>query len=111
MFDVRSSVRPPPCVTTGRLPVTLSFCRLAGFSKFFIMRSDTIKKGFERAPHRSLLRATGSIESEADWDKPFIAICNSYTDCIPGHAHLNEIGSLVKRRVREDGGVPFIFNN
>ena len=74
------------------------------------MRSDTIKKGFERAPHRSLLRATGSIESESDWDKPFIAICNSYTDCIPGHAHLNEVGLLVKRLVREAGGVPFIFN-
>jgi dihydroxy-acid dehydratase len=74
------------------------------------MRSDTIKKGFERAPHRALLRATGSIESEADWDKPFIAVCNSYTDCIPGHAHLNEIGLLVKRLVREAGGVPFIFN-
>lgn len=74
------------------------------------MRSDTIKKGLERAPHRSLLRATGSIESEADFDKPFIAICNSYTDCIPGHAHLNEVGMLVKRLVREAGGVPFIFN-
>jgi dihydroxy-acid dehydratase len=74
------------------------------------MRSDTIKKGFEPAPHRSLLRATGSIESEADWDKPFIAICNSYTDCIPGHAHLNEVGMLIKRLVREAGGVPFIFN-
>ena len=74
------------------------------------MRSDIIKKGPERAPHRSLLRATGSIESEADWDKPFIAICNSYTDCIPGHAHLNEVGMLVKRMVREAGGVPFIFN-
>jgi dihydroxy-acid dehydratase len=74
------------------------------------MRSDIIKKGFERAPHRSLLRATGSIESEADWDKPFIAICNSYTDCIPGHAHLNEVGMLVKRLVRAAGGVPFIFN-
>jgi dihydroxyacid dehydratase/phosphogluconate dehydratase len=43
-------------------------------------RSDTIKKGAERAPHRSLLRATGAIESDADFDKPFIAICNSYTD-------------------------------
>ncbi len=75
-----------------------------------IMRSDIIKKGFERAPHRSLLRATGSIESEADWDKPFIAIVNSYTDCVPGHAHLNEVGMLVKRLVREAGGVPFIFN-
>ncbi len=74
------------------------------------MRSDLIKKGFERAPHRSLLRATGAIESEADWDKPFIAICNSYTDCIPGHAHLNEVGLLIKRLVREAGGVPFIFN-
>ena len=74
------------------------------------MRSDTIKKGFERAPHRSLLRAAGVIESEADFDKPFIAICNSYTDCIPGHAHLNEVGQLVKRLVREAGGVPFIFD-
>jgi dihydroxy-acid dehydratase len=74
------------------------------------MRSDTIKKGFERAPHRSLLRATGSIESEDDFNKPFIAIANSYTDCIPGHAHLNEVGMLVKRLVREAGGVPFIFN-
>src|SRR5512146_634923 len=74
------------------------------------MRSDIIKKGAERAPHRSLLRAAGVIESEADFDKPFIAICNSYTDCIPGHAHLNEVGLLVKRLVREAGGVPFIFN-
>jgi dihydroxy-acid dehydratase len=74
------------------------------------MRSDTIKKGLERAPHRSLLRAAGVIESEADFDKPFIAICNSYTDCIPGHAHLNEVGQLVKRLVREAGGVPFIFD-
>jgi dihydroxy-acid dehydratase len=74
------------------------------------MISDKIKKGFERAPHRSLLRATGVIQSEADFDKPFIAIANSYTDCIPGHAHLNEVGQLVKRLVREAGGVPFIFN-
>jgi dihydroxy-acid dehydratase len=74
------------------------------------MRSDIIKKGFERAPHRSLLRATGSIESEDDFSKPFIAIANSYTDCIPGHAHLNEVGQLVKRLVRAAGGVPFIFN-
>jgi dihydroxy-acid dehydratase len=74
------------------------------------MRSDIIKKGFERAPHRALLRATGVIESEEDFNKPFIAICNSYIDCIPGHAHLNEVGALVKRLVREAGGVPFIFN-
>jgi dihydroxy-acid dehydratase len=74
------------------------------------MRSDTIKKGIERAPHRSLLRATGSIQSDDDFSRPFIAICNSYTDIIPGHAHLNEVGLLVKRLVREAGGVPFIFN-
>ena len=74
------------------------------------MRSDIIKKGFERAPHRSLLRATGVIESEEDFNKPFIAICNSYIDCIPGHAHLNEVGALVKRMVRAAGGVPFVFN-
>jgi len=74
------------------------------------MRSDIIKKGFERAPHRSLLRATGAIESEADWDKPFIAISNSYIDCVPGHVHLNEVGLLIKRLVRAAGGVPFIFN-
>ncbi len=74
------------------------------------MRSDIIKKGPERAPHRSLLRATGSIQDESDFDKPFIAIANSYIDCIPGHAHLNEVGELVKRLVREAGGVPFVFN-
>ena len=60
------------------------------------MRSDMIKKGFERAPHRSLLRATGVIRSEADFDKPFIAIANSYTDIIPGHVHLNEFGEVVR---------------
>ena len=69
-----------------------------------------IKRGVERAPHRSLLRATGSIESEDDFNKPFVAIANSYTDCIPGHAHLNEVGALIKRFVREAGGVPFLFN-
>ena len=74
------------------------------------MRSDTIKRGAERAPHRSLLRATGAIESESDFEKPFIAIANSYIDCIPGHAHLNEVGQLVKRLVRAAGGVPFVFN-
>jgi dihydroxy-acid dehydratase len=74
------------------------------------MRSDIIKKGIERAPHRSLLRATGSIQTEDDFNRPFVAICNSYTDIIPGHAHLNEVGQLVKRLVREAGGVPFIFN-
>jgi len=74
------------------------------------MRSDTIKKGIERAPHRALLRATGVIESEADFDKPFVAICCSYTDCIPGHVHLDEVAKLLKKFVRQFGGVPFVFN-
>ncbi len=74
------------------------------------MRSDIIKRGFDRAPHRSLLRATGMIQDESDWDKPFIAIANSYIDIIPGHVHLQEFGKLVKEAVREAGGVPFEFN-
>ena len=74
------------------------------------MRSDQIKKGFERAPHRALLRATGVIRSEADFDKPFVAIANSYTDVVPGHVHLQEVGRTVKEAVRAAGGVPFEFN-
>lgn len=74
------------------------------------MRSDTIKRGFERAPHRSLLRATGQIRDEADFEKPFIAICNSYIDIIPGHVHLQEFGRVVKEAVRAAGGIPFEFN-
>ncbi len=74
------------------------------------MRSDTIKRGFERAPHRSLLRATGQIRDESDFEKPFIAICNSYVDIIPGHVHLQEFGRVVKEAVRAAGGVPFEFN-
>src|SRR5262245_16585717 len=74
------------------------------------MRSDMIKKGFERAPHRSLLRATGVIQSEDDWHKPFIAIANSYIDIIPGHVHLQAFGEVVRQAVRAAGGVPFMFN-
>ncbi len=74
------------------------------------MRSDTIKKGFEKAPHRSLLKATGSIVSNSDFRKPFIGICNSYNELIPGHAHLQELGKIAKEEVRKAGGVPFEFN-
>jgi len=72
------------------------------------MRSDLIKKGFERAPHRSLLRACG-IQKE-DFGKPFIGVCNSYVDIVPGHVHLQEFGRLVKEEIRKAGGVPFEFN-
>ena len=73
-------------------------------------RSDTIKKGFERAPHRALLRATGVIQDERDFQKPFIAVINSYVDIIPGHAHLQEVALTVKAAIRAAGGVPFEFN-
>lgn len=74
------------------------------------MRSDLIKKGFDKAPHRSLLKATGVIKSDDDFNKPFIGIANSYIDLIPGHVHLQEFGKLIKDAVREAGGVPFEFN-
>lgn len=74
------------------------------------MRSDAIKRGFDRAPHRSLLRATGQIRELEDFDKPFVAICNSYVDIVPGHVHLQEFGALVKQGVRDAGGIPFEFN-
>jgi dihydroxy-acid dehydratase len=72
------------------------------------MRSDTIKKGYQKAPHRALLRAVG-VE-EKDFDKPFVAIVNSYIDIIPGHVHLQEYGRIIKDVVRAAGGVPFEFN-
>jgi dihydroxy-acid dehydratase len=71
-------------------------------------RSDQIKLGFDRSPHRALLKATGV--TDADMNKPFIAIVNSYVDIIPGHAHLQQFGKLVKDAVRAAGGVPFEFN-
>ncbi len=72
------------------------------------MRSDMIKRGIDRAPHRSLLRATGVREE--DFSKPFIGVCNSYVDIIPGHRHLQAFGEVVKEAVRQAGGVPFEFN-
>jgi len=74
-----------------------------------MMRSDQIKMGFERAPHRGLLRATGVV-GEGDFNKPFIAVCNSYVDVVPGHVHLQAFGKLVKEAIRAAGGVPFEFN-
>ncbi len=73
------------------------------------MRSDMIKRGIERAPHRSLLKGTGNF-TDADIDKPFIAVCNSFVEIIPGHAHLDKVGYFIKDAVREAGGVPFIFS-
>ena len=74
------------------------------------MRSDEIKVGDDRAPARSLLRATGQVRSDNDMKKPFIAICNSYIDIVPGHVHLRELADVAKEAIREAGGIPFEFN-
>lgn len=73
------------------------------------MRSDKIKKGFERAPHRGLLNACG-VKSE-DMNKPFIAVVSSHAEIVPGHVHLDETADLVKEEIIKAGGVPFVFNS
>jgi dihydroxy-acid dehydratase len=72
------------------------------------MRSDMVKKGIERAPHRALLRAVGC--SSDDWDKPFIGVINSFSEIVPGHIHLQTIAKAVKEGIRSRNGVPFEVN-
>jgi len=72
------------------------------------MKSDTIKEGIERAPHRSLLRALGCTRT--DMERPFIGIINSFSEIVPGHIHLRDIAEAVKEGVRSGGGVPFEAN-
>jgi dihydroxy-acid dehydratase len=72
------------------------------------MRSDEIKAGFSRAPHRSLLRATG-VKDE-DFEKPFIGVANSFIEIIPGHFFLNKVAEVIKEEIRANGCVPFEFN-
>ncbi len=72
------------------------------------MRSDEVKKGYNRAPHRSLLRATGL--KDEDFDKPFIGVANSFIELIPGHFFLNKVAEIIKDEIRANGCVPFEFN-
>jgi len=72
------------------------------------VKSDIVKKGIERAPHRSLLRALGCTRKEID--KPFIGVVNSFSEIVPGHIHLRGIAEAVKAGVRSGGGVPFEVN-
>jgi dihydroxy-acid dehydratase len=72
------------------------------------LRSDSIKFGVERAPHRALLKSLGI--TDRDLNKPFIAVANSSTTVVPGHAHLNQVAEAVKAGVITTGGVPFEFN-
>lgn len=73
-------------------------------------RSDEIKVGVDRAPGRSLLYATGMVKNPEDMKKPFIAICNSYIEIVPGHVHLRELADIAKEEIRKAGGIPFEFN-
>ena len=72
------------------------------------MKSDNIKKGIKRAPHRSLLRACGLDDD--DFEKPFIGIANSFTDIVPGHVHLRDLVEFVKEGIIAAGGIPFEFD-
>ncbi len=69
------------------------------------MRSDVVKRGIQRAPHRSLLRALGCTDFEID--QPFIGVVNSYNEAIPGHIGLRQVADAVKAGIRAAGGVPF----
>jgi dihydroxy-acid dehydratase len=71
------------------------------------MRSDTIKKGLERVPHRALLHATGL--SRKDLGRPFIGIATSFTDLIPGHVGMRDLERFIERGVCYGNGVPFLF--
>ena len=73
------------------------------------MKSDKIKQGFERAPHRSLLNACG-VKPE-DMSKPFIAVVSSHSEIVPGHVNLDKTAELVKEEIIKAGGVPFVFNS
>ncbi|WP_419765675.1 MAG: dihydroxy-acid dehydratase [Arcobacter sp.] len=72
------------------------------------MRSDEVKKGYDRAPHRSLFRATGLKDD--DFGKPFIGVANSFIEIIPGHFFLNKVAEIIKEEIRANGCVPFEFN-
>ncbi|HII97814.1 MAG TPA: dihydroxy-acid dehydratase [Methanoregula sp.] len=71
------------------------------------MRSDEVKKGYQRAPNRSLLRSLGVTDREMDL--PFIGIANAYNNIVPGHIHLRQLTGKVMEGVAAAGGVPFEF--
>lgn len=71
------------------------------------MRSDDIKKGYQRAPNRALLRSLGVTDREMDL--PFIGIANAFNTIVPGHVHLRQLGEKVREGIAAGGGVPFEF--
>lgn len=73
----------------------------------FRMRSETVKRGYQRAPNRALLRALGITDREMEM--PFIGIANAYNNIVPGHIHLRSISQKVQEGIAAAGGVPFEF--
>jgi dihydroxy-acid dehydratase len=76
--------------------------------RHYPVRSDQIKTGIEKAPHRALLKSLGL--NDDDMTKPFIGVANSYTNIVPGHIHLRNIGEAVKEGILAAGGIPFEFS-
>jgi len=72
------------------------------------LRSDAVKFGVERAPHRAIWKCLGLTDE--DFNKPFIGVASSFTELVPGHMHLDKIAKFVKAGVRAAGGIPFEFN-
>ena len=73
------------------------------------MASNPVKHGFERVPQCSLRKASGVIRNDGGFDKPFLGVCTSYIDLIPGHVHLHAFGRAVEKAAPEAGSVPFVF--
>ncbi len=71
------------------------------------MRSDTIKQGLERTPHRALLKGTGVPQSEMS--KPFIGVATSFTDLIPGHVGMRDLERFIEKGIHTGGGYAFFF--
>ena len=71
------------------------------------MYSNNVKSGYARTPHRSLLRSLGL--DEGDFKKPFIGVCNTFNEIVPGHIHLRTLADEVKKGILMEGGIPFEF--
>ena len=92
------------------VPILLGrFCFMIVNDGELFMRSDMIKKVIIKHQQRSLLHATGALKHPTDMNKPFVAICNSYIDIVPGHVHLRELADIAKSYSRS-GAIPFEFN-
>ena len=94
---------------TGAVPTGAAFLLVENSEGWQArMKSDVVKRGLERAPHRALMHALGWRRTEID--KPIIGVVNSFTEVVPGHIHLRHIAEAVKTGVNSGGGVPFEFN-